>query len=184
MPYYVYAIQAESTPIKIGIASDLRDRLFHLQTAHFEQLTLLFSIRCPSRDAALRVESALHQKYSDLSIRGEWFEVSAETLARDVAFVFEMIGLLTGCELVFATQFDQITSKRDRLTRAADGQRRVIEFLNANPDDAKLPSRQLAARIEEVTGVSIGHDTANKGRNAWVQLRSVQVETQSNGTGE
>lgn len=68
--------------------------------------------------------------------------------------------------------------------RTPDGQRRVIEFLNANPDEAKLPSRQLAARIEEVTGVSIGHDTANKGRNAWVQLRSVQVETHSNGTGE
>lgn len=68
--------------------------------------------------------------------------------------------------------------------RTPDGQRRVIEFLNANPDDAKLPSRQLAARIEEITGVSIGHDTANKGRNAWVQLRSVQIETHSNGTGE
>src|SRR5690606_32438562 len=52
-------------------------------------------------------------------------------------------------------------------TRTPDGQRKVIEYLNQYPDDAAMPSRQLAARIEERTGIRVGHDTANKGRNAW-----------------
>jgi hypothetical protein len=52
-------------------------------------------------------------------------------------------------------------------TRTPDGQRKVIEYLNQYPEDAALPSRQLAVRIAERTGVSVGHDTANKGRNAW-----------------
>lgn len=55
--------------------------------------------------------------------------------------------------------------------RTPDGQRRVIDFLTEYPDAAQMPSRHLAARIEEVTGVRIGHDTANKGRNAWAQQR-------------
>lgn len=68
--------------------------------------------------------------------------------------------------------------------RTPDGQRRVMDWLNANPDDAKLASRQLAKRIEEMTGTKIGHDTANKGRNAWTEAHAAHVEVYSNGTGE
>ncbi len=170
--HYVYAIQAESSPIKIGIAGDLRDRLFHLQTAHFEQLTLLFSVRCPSREIALQLENALHRKYADCSIRGEWFDIAAEKLVVDTSFIFEIAGLIAGCELEFASQYDQLTTRRDKAMPSRDQQRRVIDFLTEYPDAAQMPSRQLAARIEEVTGVRIGHDTANKGRNAWTELRS------------
>lgn len=67
--------------------------------------------------------------------------------------------------------------------RTADGQQRVIDHLNEYPDDAQLPSRDIASRIHEISGKPIGHDTANKGRNAWVAARA-QVEVHSNGTGE
>lgn len=50
-------------------------------------------------------------------------------------------------------------------TRTPDGQQRVIEYLNEHPDDAALPSRKLAELI------GVGHDTANRGRNAWQGLR-------------
>lgn len=51
-------------------------------------------------------------------------------------------------------------------TRTPDGQAKVIEYLNANPEHASLPSRKLA----EMVGV--GHDTANKGRNAWQVMQA------------
>lgn len=45
--------------------------------------------------------------------------------------------------------------------RTADGQTKVVEYLTLHPEHAELSSRKLA----ELVGV--GHDTANKGRNAW-----------------
>lgn len=61
-------------------------------------------------------------------------------------------------------------------TRTPDGQRRVVDYLNDHPEDAALSARALAARIAEVTGVTVGHDTANKGRNAW-RLQSTSAAT-------
>jgi hypothetical protein len=43
-----------------------------------------------------------------------------------------------------------------------DGQIKVMAYLDENPDAVNMGSRPLAALV----GVS--HDTANKGRNAWV----------------
>lgn len=45
--------------------------------------------------------------------------------------------------------------------RTSDGQQRVIEHLNANPQDARLPLRELG----KVIGVN--KDTASAGRKAW-----------------
>jgi hypothetical protein len=53
--------------------------------------------------------------------------------------------------------------------RTPDGQQRVIEYLNINPDHVKMSSRELA----KLTGV--GHDTANKGRNSWQLQQAVRV---------
>lgn len=54
-------------------------------------------------------------------------------------------------------------------TRTPDGQTQVIAYLTEHPEDAKLPSRELAKRI------GVGHDTANKGRNVW---RNQQVDSE------
>lgn len=51
--------------------------------------------------------------------------------------------------------------------RTPDGQRRVLDHLAANRADAALSSRVLAKKIEEQTGVSIGHDTVAKALKSW-----------------
>ena len=56
-------------------------------------------------------------------------------------------------------------------SRTSDGQARVKEYLDLFPDQASTPSRKLAAAMIEHYGEHIGHDTVNKGRNAWVQSR-------------
>lgn len=55
-------------------------------------------------------------------------------------------------------------------TRTPGGQAAVIEYLKANPGSEKLSARDIA----KLTGVS--PDTANKGRNAYVSMMSVEVE--------
>lgn len=64
-----------------------------------------------------------------------------------------------------------ITFER-KVARPGGGIGRVIEYLTVNPADAQLSARKLA----ELVGV--GHDTANKGRNAW------RVNQSANGQGE
>ena len=69
---------------------------------------------------------------------------------------------------------ERTSGQTDRQTgygfkRTADGKDKVIAHLMTNPSDADLPSRQLA----ELVGV--GHDTANKGRNAWRELQQQPV---------
>ena len=65
----LYAIQRGATgPIKIGTAGDPSGRLAALQTAHDEQLVLL-AAWAGGRDE----ERALHQRFADARLRGEWF---------------------------------------------------------------------------------------------------------------
>ena len=67
---FVYFIQAgHSGPVKIGVAYDPVARLRDLQVASHEELRLVgVMLGTPA------VESALHQKFAELHIRGEWFK--------------------------------------------------------------------------------------------------------------
>jgi len=73
---HVYFIAAASGPIKIGVAIHPHARLFELQVAHFEEITLLgFAEGGPV------LERDLHRKFKHLRIRGEWFERHPDILA-------------------------------------------------------------------------------------------------------
>lgn len=66
--------------------------------------------------------------------------------------------------------------------RTADGQRKVREFLEANPispisKDGVWTSRDLAKAMTE-SGVRIGHDTASKALKPWKQEREARQQIQ------
>lgn len=69
---FVYFIQAGSGPIKIGSSLDPARRLNDLQTAHYEKLALLATVRVPSLSIML-VEGWLHEVFSGSRLQGEWF---------------------------------------------------------------------------------------------------------------
>ncbi len=75
-PNLIYAVQAASGPIKIGIAIDMKKRLQGLQVGHHEQLTLIALSR-GGREA----EMAFHKKFAEHRIRGEWFRPEPSLLA-------------------------------------------------------------------------------------------------------
>lgn len=71
---HVYAIQVgEDGPIKIGIATDPKERLKTLQTAHHRPLRLIgYSV--VRRSWALEWERKVHERIKAHRLQGEWFE--------------------------------------------------------------------------------------------------------------
>lgn len=69
----VYFIQVGADgPIKIGFSSDVAQRLRTLQTGHTEKLRLLHKQVGTKED-----EAALHRKFRNIHIKGEWYEADA-----------------------------------------------------------------------------------------------------------
>lgn len=76
---HVYFVQAgASGPIKIGYSQNTQGRLASLQTGNHEPLTVLASFEHAD---AKRIESMLHDKFSEHRIDGEWFRPSHEIIA-------------------------------------------------------------------------------------------------------
>lgn len=102
----------------------------------------------------------------------EWFaarENSWNARKKDYGLKISVVQSSTPSASVLSDQTDKTRQlpAPSGFTRTPDGQRRVVEYLNAHPDAAALPSRRLAEQIAVETGVQVGHDTANKGRNTW-----------------
>ena len=70
---YIYFIADEDGYIKIGHAGHPQARLKSLQTASRQELRLL-----ATTPGAVADEKALHAKFSDDHVRGEWFKPSRE----------------------------------------------------------------------------------------------------------
>lgn len=76
-PSNVYVIGPEKGPFKIGITNDVDKRLRALQTANPRKLAVHFSIA--AEDAAA-IEKAMHAKFGDKRLQGEWFKAPLRTI--------------------------------------------------------------------------------------------------------
>lgn len=75
---YVYLVMGKDNDIvKIGIASNLIKRLSSLNTGSPEELRIFDFIKC---DNPRKIESELHQRYSNNRIKGEWFNIENEKI--------------------------------------------------------------------------------------------------------
>ena len=70
---YVYLMKIGDRA-KIGKARDPAQRLKELQTGNPFALKLIGCIRCLSDGHAFEIEKALHAKFRNQRIRGEWFK--------------------------------------------------------------------------------------------------------------
>lgn len=72
----VYFVQnTRTSQVKIGYSSEVRKRIGSLQTATPDRLILIRLI-----DGGPRTEAWLHKKFSNLHVRGEWFEYHDDML--------------------------------------------------------------------------------------------------------
>jgi hypothetical protein len=60
-------------PVKIGITANIDRRIGQLQTGNPRSLKLMGFIKTESRKGDREIENALHKKYRDNNISGEWF---------------------------------------------------------------------------------------------------------------
>jgi hypothetical protein len=72
---FVYFVQADDGPIKIGYSRNVRARLAALQVNTHLSLRLLGSM--PGGEI---LEAQLHARFSEDRIRGEWFAASTDLL--------------------------------------------------------------------------------------------------------
>jgi hypothetical protein len=75
---FVYVIQDGSGLCKIGRARDVGKRIQSLSTGSSSELTLIASWPC---DDAGEREATLHEFWSDVRVRGEWFKLPADAVA-------------------------------------------------------------------------------------------------------
>lgn len=70
---YVYFIQREDGPIKIGVAQNPKKRLAELQTGSNKGLSIVGSFPFKSRGDAFKMEKELHEHFAPFRQEGEWF---------------------------------------------------------------------------------------------------------------
>jgi hypothetical protein len=87
MIYTVYFIQAgkNGSPVKIGVTSDLDERMRTLQTANPYPLTCKAAIPCFDKAVAYKLESYLHRSLHKHRMQGEWFKNNFGNLKKLVA---------------------------------------------------------------------------------------------------
>lgn len=74
---HVYVIGTPSGPFKIGVATNLRDRLSSIQTGSHLRMAALHAVVVPASHACA-VESHAHKQLKPFWISGEWFNVSVD----------------------------------------------------------------------------------------------------------
>ena len=77
MQRYLYLVLDNAHNVaKLGVSNNPERRLKDIQTGYPYQLTLAIAILCKN---PFKVESALHKKFADCKLKGEWFTYSSLT---------------------------------------------------------------------------------------------------------
>lgn len=88
MTQYLYLIKCQQY-YKIGVAVDVESRLAALQTGN--PFPLIVS-ECYAFQNAEIVEKAIHQKFSKVRTRGEWFQLNENTAEKDFCEICSVLG--------------------------------------------------------------------------------------------
>lgn len=78
---FVYFIKATNNLIKIGVTKNVESRLKSLQTGSPGKLELIGSIETAK---AYELESELHEKYRELRVSGEWFNIGLSEVSKEI----------------------------------------------------------------------------------------------------
>ena len=149
---FLYFISAGVSPVKIGISNDPIIRLSTLQTAHYKKLTLLFTLKCINRAAALELESAFHRWYEDRLIQLEWYDITSEDVTSDIRLLEKLSKLVIGIEQNASTN-DLFKFKSKIESRNASKLELCISHLTQYPECVKLSGRELEKRYGIATYV-------------------------------
>jgi hypothetical protein len=126
---HIYIIGTESGPFKIGVATNLRDRLGSIQTGSHCKLAIMHSVPVEYADAIL-VERYVHKKLHAFRLSGEWFNVSLDDAKAALSHALSMI--------------EEHRVKRDRVKeaqRAGSARVRQQQVITVHVPDVQLVHR-------------------------------------------
>lgn len=115
MSYYVYIIESETRdgsfglPVKIGITGNPDARLANLRTANPYRICYGVLLDAGDKETALRIEGAMHSRFSFAALEGEWFAVDPNIAATTMAKCFEYALIASANE--FGWSFDELTAR-------------------------------------------------------------------------
>lgn len=78
----IYVIGVERSPVKVGRARNVAQRLTNLQIGNPNLLRLFHSIDLPRHFLSAKIELAVHNRLGQYHRRGEWFDVDADVAAK------------------------------------------------------------------------------------------------------
>jgi len=73
--YFIYCGDQNHSPVKIGVTSDLENRISALQTGNPYQLICKALIPCSDKKQAYHLESFFHKQFRKNRMNGEWFKL-------------------------------------------------------------------------------------------------------------
>lgn len=73
--YFIYCGDQQNSPVKIGVTSDIDNRISNLQTGNPYVLKCKALIPCKDKAQAYNLESYLHHRFKKKRMVGEWFKL-------------------------------------------------------------------------------------------------------------
>lgn len=73
--YFIYCGDQQNSPVKIGVTSDIDNRISNLQTGNPYVLKCKALIPCKDKTQAYNLESYLHHRFKKKRMTGEWFRL-------------------------------------------------------------------------------------------------------------
>ena len=73
--YFIYSGEKQTSPVKIGVTTDLERRIAELQTGNPYQLNCKALIPCSDKTQAYNLESFFHKQFKKNRMMGEWFKL-------------------------------------------------------------------------------------------------------------
>jgi predicted GIY-YIG superfamily endonuclease len=90
MTEYLYVIAAHRGAVKIGVTSNLQNRIRLLQNGNHNRLHLVARISFDNREDAEALETAMHNWYSRTRTHGEWFEETVDNVVSDIRMLTKL----------------------------------------------------------------------------------------------
>ena len=137
--YFIYCSDRNNSPVKIGVTSDIENRISALQTGNPYKLFCKAFIPCNNKDQAYRLESFFHHQFRKNRMVGEWFRLHYFDMKKSLE-------RFDGAQLV------PIKKQGFNIVKQANKQNRQVERENA---ELKILVIDLEEQVEELTQLNL-----------------------------
>ena len=137
--YFIYCGDRNNSPVKIGVTSDIENRISALQTGNPYQLICKALIPCADKDQAYRLESFFHRQFRKNRLIGEWFKL----------YHFDMKKLLKRFN---GRQSTPIPKQGFNIVKQANKENKKLEREN---NELKIQIIDLEEQVEELTQINL-----------------------------